>query len=280
MAAPISFSDFLDSLADLRRLAREDAGVAAEVSRVVAALREAGRPSREMLADFVRAHPDSVPVLATCVGLTHEQLKNQLRHRLGTSGWVTLARTRGEELVRVLDAEFNLVERLTEQLAREWTFDDVLLERYLWSRRGAVTAVSQGRTVEDEVEAIVERVGLPRDARTRFSGRGGGTAPCDLAIPAGGDRAQIVIAMKSYNSTGSKLTDAVREIEEMASVRLPSQYVYAVVDGIGWKSRQADLRRIYDLWDRRMIDGLYSLAQLDRFEADLREAARRLGLAP
>jgi hypothetical protein len=42
--------------------------------------------------------------------------------------------------------------------------------------------------------------------------------------------AMIVFDMKSFNSTGSKLTDAVVEIEKMASLRAPKQYVYAVTD--------------------------------------------------
>ena len=66
----------------------------------------------------------------------------------------------------------------------------------------------------------------------------------------------------------------------MADVRLPRQYILAVIDGIGWKSRLADLRRIYRLWETRQIDGMYSLASLDIFRADLEEAARLRGLLP
>jgi hypothetical protein len=106
----------------------------------------------------------------------------------------------------------------------------------------------------------------------------GATAPCDLAIPGGGTHARIVVAAKGFDSTGSKLTDAVREIEEMANVRLANQFTMAAVDGIGWKNRIADLRRIYDLCAAGHIDGLYTLSSLDRFEADLSSAARRLGL--
>jgi len=31
--------------------------------------------------------------------------------------------------------------------------------------------------------------------------------------------------------------------------------VIAVIDGIGWKSRQADLRRIHALWETWQVDG-------------------------
>jgi hypothetical protein len=60
----------------------------------------------------------------------------------------------------------------------------------------------------------------------------------------------------------------------MAEVRLPIQFILAVIDGIGWKNRQADLRRIYQLRESRQIDGMYPLAMLDAFEADVRRAAQ------
>ncbi|NCL78249.1 hypothetical protein AIIKEEIJ_06225 [Rhodococcus sp. YH1] len=60
----------------------------------------------------------------------------------------------------------------------------------------------------------------------------------------------------------------------MADVRLPRQFMIAVIDGIGWKSRQADLRRIHQLWVDQQIDGMYTLATLDRFRHDLEDAAR------
>jgi hypothetical protein len=64
----------------------------------------------------------------------------------------------------------------------------------------------------------------------------------------------------------------------MADKREARQYVMAVVDGIGWKRRQGDLRRIYELCERGSIDGLYTLASLDAFRSDLQDAARRLRL--
>jgi hypothetical protein len=131
--------------------------------------------------------------------------------------------------------------------------------------------------VEDEIEAIAEGLGLPYTLRTQFRGRSGRLAPCDLAIP-NGESAEIVVAAKGFDSTGSKLTDAVREVERMVDVRLSRQYVMAVVDGIGWKSRAADLRRIHELWVNGEINGLYTLVTLDSFREDLEDAARLRGL--
>lgn len=177
----------------------------------------------------------------------------------------------------MLDTHYDAVRLIDEQRKRKYDFGDLLVAR-AGTRRTATDAGATGRRVEDEIEAVAKDLGLSCTTRTRFVGRNGSTAPCDLAIPAGGAGAQIVVAAKGFDSTGSKLTDAVREVEEMAEKRLPSQYVMAAVDGIGWKSRVSDLRRIHDLYETKQIDGLYTLTALGAFRTDLEAAAKRLGL--
>lgn len=177
----------------------------------------------------------------------------------------------------MLDEGFGLIDEVVSQRRRHWSFADVLLERFS-SRRRAGRAVGRGRQVEDQVEAIVTELGLPHAMRERFVGRNGRDAHCELAIPEAGDGAAIVCAVKGFDSTGSKLTAAVTEIKQMADVRLPRQYVLAVIDGIGWLNRQSDLRRIHQLWQERGIDGVFTLSMLDDFRAELKDAASRLGL--
>lgn len=234
--------------------------------------------THESLASIIRNNGQWVPVLALCVGLTQEQLKNQLRHRFKTPSWTLLARNRPEELIAYLDERFGLVQAVDNQRNRIWSFADVLKERLNWSRRRGVRSTTRGRLLEDTVEQVLQRLQLPYVMRTTFEGRGRETAPCDFAVPEGGAGAKIVGAAKGFDSTGSKLTDAVREVEQMAQIRTPLQFVYAVVDGIGWLNRQSDLRRLWNLFDSRQIDGLYTLSMLDHFEADLKQAALRLGL--
>ncbi|NDZ95754.1 hypothetical protein G3I13_06780 [Streptomyces sp. SID6673] len=228
------------------------------------------------LAAWVRDHPADVPVLGLAVGLSQEKLKNVLRDRFGTTGWHGVARSQPVDLITWLDTEFDLVRMLRTQLERTYTFADILVAR-AGSRVTATRAGASGRHIEDEIEAIAHDLGLDYVTRSRFTGRNGRTAPADLII-GDPDTADIVVAAKGFDSTGSKLTDAVREIEEMAEVRLPKQLVLAVIDGIGWKSRQSDLRRIHQLWADRQIDGMYTLVSLDRFRDDVREfaALRRL----
>lgn len=224
------------------------------------------------LAVWARDHADEDTILRLAVGLSQEKLRNNLRHEFGTSSWQKVARTQPYELVSWMDREFDLVRMLRVQMARTYTFADILVARS-GTRATATRAGASGRHIEDEIEAIARDLGLPYVTRSRFSGRGGRDAPADLIVGHEG-AADIVVAAKGFDSTGSKLTDAVREIEEMAEVRLPRQVVLAVIDGIGWKSRQSDLRRIHQLWADRQIDGMYTLATLDTFRDDLAEFAR------
>ena len=52
----------------------------------------------------------------------------------------------------------------------------------------------------------------------------------------------------------------------------------AVVDGIGWLGRMGDFRRMWDHYEQRRIEGLYTLRDLDQFRSDLEAAARRARL--
>ena len=278
MSAPVPFEAYLASLGHLTGHVDPTASTP-EAEEIRAAAHDLARLPQidaDTLTEWVANNPKQVPVLGLVVGLGQERLKNVLKHRFDTAGWSTLARTRPGELVEWFDSDYDLIRSLTVQQARDYEFSDVLVAR-AGTRGTAARAGQSGRDVEDEIEAIATDLGLPSQTRTRFTGRNGRTAPCDLVIPNSTDAA-IVVAAKGFDSTGSKLTDAVREIEEMADVRLPRQYVMAVIDGIGWKSRQSDLRRIHSLWVTQQIDGMYTLATLDQFRADLQQAARLRGL--
>jgi len=273
-----SFEEYLDSLSNLATVndptVLNAEGAALKVA--AAAIDDLPDVSAPRLAALIQEHPEYVPALALAVGLSKEGLKNTLRHHLGTTGHFTLARQAPDSIIRMLDAEYDLLRLVEKQRGAAYSFGDLLVAR-AGSRTTAADAGQRGRRIEDEIEAVARDLGLSCETRTRFVGRGG-DGPCDLAIPSGGDAARIVVAAKGFNSTGSKLTDAVTEIERMAEVRTPTQFVFAAIDGIGWKSRQADLRRIHKLWVDQRIDGMFTLSTLDRFRIELEGAARRLGL--
>ncbi len=272
-----SFEDYLGSLAPF---APEVAGTEPEAlalcERATAAISSLRPLSEPKLADAIAADPQIVPVLAAVVGLSQERFKTWLQGRFETAGWVTLGRQQPGVLIEALEEDFGLLALLEAQSTRTWTWADALA-RVMAPRQRAGTSVQAGRALEDAVEERIKVVGLVYEARGRFSGKAGATAPADFAIPTGRE-ALIAVAVKGFDSTGSKLSDAAREIEQMVEVRTARQYIFAVVDGQGWLRRQGDLRRIYRLWEAQLIDGLYTRAQLDSFEEALQQAAKRVGL--
>lgn len=212
------------------------------------------------------------------MGLSQEKLKNVLKTEFGTSSWRQVASNQAADLVWFLDKEYGLVQLLKDQLHTSYDFGDILVARTS-GRRGASAAGAAGRAVEDQVEAIVRGLGLQNvSTRTQFQGRGQETSPCDVLVQDKSGAPFAAIACKGFDSTGSKLSDAVGEISTMARVRLPRTSVYAVVDGIGWNSRHSDLRRIHDMWMKDEIDGLYTLKTIDDLRADIEAVAKRVGL--
>ncbi len=272
-----SFDEFLKSLAPVspQPVGGEPEALAL-CAHTTAAITAIDGLDRENLAALVAVDPAIAPVLAAVCGLSQERFKTWLQARFSTAGWVTLGRKAAPQLVAALDDDFGVVALLETQARREWTWADVLA-RVMSPRQHAGTSVQQGRDLEDALEARVKALGLPYVARTRFVGRASQTAPADFAIPNAED-ALIAVAVKGFDSTGSKLSDAAREIEQMVEVKTPRQFVFAVVDGLGWLRRQSDLRRIHELSAQYLIDGLFSRGKLDEFEAALRQAAARLDL--
>lgn len=232
--------------------------------------------SKASLAALIQRSPEAVPILAAIVGLSRERLKGQLKHHLGSPAWVTRARTDPGSIIELLDRAFSLIECVTISRHHSYTLADVLLAQAA-ATSSAGGAITTGRRLEDAVQAVIEQLGLPFVARTQFHGARG-TGPADFAIPANGKDARIAIGVKGFDSTGSKLADAFTEIERMSQVRSAGQFVFAVVDGIAWKSRGGDLRRLIELVREARIDGLFPMEEFDLFEDALLDAAVRARL--
>jgi len=274
----VPFEDYLASLGRLTAIVDPTASTpeAEHIREAVESLADLGKIDAASLVAWTEQNARSVHVLGLVVGLGQEKLKAALTTEFGTAGFITLARNRPADLITMLDEQFDLLRLLRVQTDREYGLADVLIAR-AGPKLTAFGGQASGRKIEDEISAIAEDLGLQHAERSRFTGRNGRTAPADLIVP-DADSALIVVAAKGFDSTGSKLTDAVREIEEMAEVRLPRQYVFAVIDGIGWHRRKADLKKIHNLWVSEQIDGMYTLASLDQFRADLEAAAHRAKL--
>lgn len=231
----------------------------------------------DSLEAWVDGRADAIRVLGLSVGLGQERLKIWAKHNLGTQGFGLLAKNHARATIELLDSEHNLIRAIDEGRHQQYSYSDILVTRAT-SKSTANRAASAGRSLEDLLEEAAVEAGLEYSTRGRFTGIGGRTAPYDLAILDQNGDPVIVVGAKAFDSTGSKLSDALREVEEMAQTRLPRQYVFAAIDGIGWKGRESDLKKIHQLWVDQRIDGIYSASTMDDFKARLIDAGKRLGL--
>jgi len=97
-----TFTEYLASLGPLTAHADPTVPTSDTIEIKAAADSLAALPqiTTSALATWASDHPAWVNVLGLAVGLSREKLKNVLKHNLGTSGWIALARERPGDLIR------------------------------------------------------------------------------------------------------------------------------------------------------------------------------------
>jgi hypothetical protein len=164
-----------------------------------------------------------------------------------------------------------LLEDMAEEANRKPHWSDVLLERLRSGRGSAIAGQKRGRGVEDFAEAIVKKVFEKHfQVRCTFSGPRGQEAKCDFAIPTK-SAARILIESKGYGATGSKMTDILGDIRTIIAAKRPDTAFLFFTDGLTWKQRKSDLRKIVEFQNNGDISRIYTYAMAKQFEADLRQ---------
>jgi hypothetical protein len=267
----------LSELADLPSEWLDDEGrrLVSELPVVIERVRAIGPTiDAPALATLLREHPQALDVLRLIAGEGQEPLAHRICDALGGKrrGWSalrSLAQRKPEEMAAAL-VTIGIPALVHEQVSREWTINDVALERYKLGRGRAIAGQSRGRGLENEVEAILRGIPVPFDSRITFTGAGGVTVKCDFAIPAR-DEPQIVIEVKGYEATGSKLTDFLGDILKIKQAKAYHTYLFVVTDGRGWFNRQSDLKRLLDLHLDGTIEMIYTRARLSQLAEDVKQ---------
>ena len=164
-----------------------------------------------------------------------------------------------------------LLEAMAEEARRKAHWTDVLVERLRSGRGSAISGQRRGRDVEDFAEAIVKKVfGKNFQVRCTFKGPRGQDAKCDFAIPSKA-AARILIESKGYGATGSKMTDILGDIRTIIAAKRPDTAFLFFTDGLTWKQRKSDLRKIVEFQNSGDIMRVYTYAMAGQFEKDLRQ---------
>jgi hypothetical protein len=176
--------------------------------------------------------------------------------------------------------KLGLAARMSGGVNRQLLWSDVLVERLKGGRGSAIKGQSRGRGMEDFVEAIIESVFAKNQiaARCRFTGANGlSTEKADFAIPSAKDP-QILIEVKAYGATGSKQTDVLGDVSRIVEEKRNDTVFFLVTDGVTWKERANDLRKLINLQNEGKIQRIYTKSMAAQLKSDLELLKHSYGL--
>lgn len=167
--------------------------------------------------------------------------------------------------------KLNLLEKINSEIHRPVQWFDRLFGLFEGGWGSARKGQLRGRLLEDFVEAILNQV-FSKDQivpRCQFVGADGERSEkADFAIPNASDP-HILIEAKAFNATGSKQTDVIGDILRIVEQKRDDTVFLLFTDGISWKARASDLKKIVELQNLGKIQKIYTMAMADELKADL-----------
>jgi len=212
------------------------------------------------------------------LGLSKDQFTAQLHGARGSAG-IGVKSYRADTAGFLSDlSRLGLLEAMAMEANRPTHWSDVLVERLRSGRGSAISGQRRGRDVEDFAEAIIKTVfGDNFEVRCTFNGPRGTSAKCDFAIPSK-SAARILVESKGYGATGSKMTDILGDVHTIINAKRADTALLFFTDGLTWKERQSDLRKLVELQNNGDITRIYTYAMADQFERDLLQLKSEGGL--
>jgi hypothetical protein len=212
------------------------------------------------------------------LALSKDSMEAELRRELNPGG-IGVKRYQADKDI-FLDAmdRLGLPAAMTSAINYEPIWSDILVERLRSGRGSAISGQRRGRGLEDFTEELVRAVfGNAYETRCTFTGADGKTAKCDFAIP-GRHRPSIVIEVKGYGATGSKMTDIIGDLDAIISAKRHDTKLLFVTDGMTWKARLSDLKKIVERQNQGKIARIYTTKMRDQFLDDLEGLKKQIGL--
>ena len=243
--------------------------------RAVGELRVFQQPmSPRALADYLSRNPSFLDVCRLFLGAGQETVAHMLAEELGLQSvsWSRLRKLARDEPTTMAQALVGLgiAESIREHLSQEWSLEDILVERYKLMRGRAIAGQHRGRQLEQRVAGVLEEISVSFEKGVTFTGQLERTAKCDFAIPTK-LHPKIVIEVKAFEATGSKLTDFLGDILKIGQAKDYHMYLLLVTDGRGWRNRRSDLAEIIKQHREGLIDMIYTSSRLPQLASDVRK---------
>ncbi|WP_426341757.1 DpnII family type II restriction endonuclease [Pseudoduganella sp. S-14] len=204
------------------------------------------------------------------LALSKDSMESELKRELGPGG-IGVKRYKHDRDA-FIDAlvRLQLPDALAAAINHQPVWSDILVERLRSGRGSAISGQKRGRGLEDLVEAMVREVfGDQYETRCTFTGAEGRTAKCDFAIP-DRHRPKIVIEVKGYGATGSKMSDIIGDLDAIINAMRRDTTLLFFTDGTTWKSRLSDLKKIIQRQNEGEIARIYTTSMSGDFVEELK----------
>jgi hypothetical protein len=213
------------------------------------------------------------------LGISDDDMELALKDQLGISGTGTKRYKAERDIFLHALVNMGLLDTMAEIVNRPLLWSDILEERLRSGRGKAIRGQTRGRNLEDFVEKIVNNFfgSGHYETRCQFTGPNGETAKCDFAIPTKTD-AIILIEVKGYGATGSKMTDVIGDLEKILKQKRHDTILILFTDGVPWKRRLSDLEKIVDMQNKGLITRIYTTKMAKEFEQDLKVLKAEYGI--
>jgi len=231
-----------------------------------------GPIGQQELAQELAKDRNFLDVCRLFLGMSQDLLTNAISDSLARVGqpratWTQIQRLQRTNPSLLADAlaELGIGAVISDHLAKQWTVEDILIERYRLGRGRAVAGQKRGRSVEDEIEnglkVLLDGRPAPYAKRVNYVGFKGKTAKCDFSLPSA-EHPKIVIEAKGFEATGSKQSDVLGDVLKIIEAKAPHTYFFVVTDGRGWHNRTSDLEKLVRFHLDGEIDMIFTRARL------------------
>ncbi|EKF59796.1 hypothetical protein QWE_09460 [Agrobacterium albertimagni AOL15] len=212
------------------------------------------------------------------LALSKDSMEAELTRILGKGG-IGVKRYKSDRATFISALEsLQLGEAMATTVNYEPVWSDILVERLRSGRGSAIQGQRRGRGLEDFAEAMVKEVfGESYETRCTFMGADGKTAKCDVAVP-DKSRPRIVIEVKGYGATGSKMTDIIGDLDAIIDAMRRDTYLFFITDGMTWKNRLSDLKKIIERQNQGKITRIYTTKMREELLQDLKDLKSIIGL--
>jgi hypothetical protein len=256
-----------------------DETAANTIARLTAVERKSTYDRQDIEALFADDFEEGLLCVRLFLALSADQMRAALSAQLGEGG---LGRKRYDtDRENYLNAllSLDLPDKMAATINYEPVWSDILVERLRSGRGSAISGQKRGRGLEDFVEGLIKEVfgegGY--DARGTFTGEQGRTAKFDFAIP-NRERPRVVLEVKGYGATGSKMTDVLRDLDSIINAMRRDTVLLFFTDGLTWRDRVSDLRAIVERQNEGKITRIYTTGMREQFLDDLKVLKAESGI--